>query len=65
LVEVACYAPAINATVFPSQTSTLVWASSPYANYADYAWYVNFGSGSSGSSNRYGSSAVRLVRGGQ
>ena len=64
LVEVACYDPAINATVFPNDPTYWVWASSPYAHYANGAWLVNFGTGDSyGTRNDDG--AVRLVRGGQ
>jgi len=66
LVEVACYDPAINATVFPNNPADWVWASSPDANGEVYAWGVNF---YDGASNAFGgrsySHAVRLVRGGQ
>ena len=67
LVEVACYGPALNPTVFPNYGYwSAVWASSPYANDASVAWYVEFSDGSSHRryrDNKY--SAVRLVRGGQ
>jgi hypothetical protein len=65
LVEVACYAPALNATVFPNDPQTVVWASSPLANDAYYAWYVYFDLGNSSRDYRYNDNAVRLVRGGQ
>ena len=65
LVEVACYDPAINDTVFPNDPATWVWASSPSANYANVAWGVYFGSGNSSGNYRYYNNAVRLVRGGQ
>ena len=67
LVEVACYAPAINAKVFPNDPSSSAWASSPDAS-ARYntAWYVNFLGGDSRSLGReYGNHSLRLVRGGQ
>jgi hypothetical protein len=67
LVEVACYGPALNATVFPNDPSTGVWASSPYAYCACGAWGVHFYSGYSlNYPPRAGDDgAVRLVRGGQ
>ena len=68
LVEVACFAPAINATVFPNQTATQVWASSPSARSVIGAWSVYFDYGHSGVSYlnyRDYNNAVRLVRGGQ
>lgn len=72
LVEVACASPALNATVFPNDPSSGVWASSPFASTALYSvgpWHVGFDYGSSYSCNRQSgeciSGAVRLVRGGQ
>jgi hypothetical protein len=65
LVEVACYGPAINATVFPNDPSYLVWASSPYADSANDAWQVHFYIGHSFEFGRSNGGAVRLVRGGQ
>ena len=64
LVEVACYGPALNATVFPNDPSTGVWSSSPDGPI--YAWNVHFGHGKTKTIfNIYGYLKVRLVRGGQ
>jgi hypothetical protein len=67
LVEVQCYGPAINLSVFPNDPSTWMWASSPSAYGAYVAWYVYFGNGVSSDEYRNYNvgSAVRLVRGGQ
>ena len=69
LVEVACYAPALNATVFPNDPAAndpaaYVWASSPFAYGASNAWGVNFSHGGSYNNFNY-YYAVRLMRGGQ
>jgi hypothetical protein len=65
LVEVACYGPAINATVFPNDLSIVVWASSPFTIDEGQAWVVYFDYGSSSYRHRRNYGAVRLVRGGQ
>ena len=65
LVEVACYAPAINASVFPNNPTAWVWASSPGASGAGDAWSVNFNDGYTNDYSRNYNYAVRLVRGGQ
>jgi hypothetical protein len=65
LVERRCYGPAINLTAFPNAKSGWAWSSSPYASYSDFAWVVNFSYGNGSGVGKYGSLAVRLVRGGQ
>lgn len=67
IVELRCYNPTINTTVFPSMLSTFFWSSSSYAS-GSAAWLVSFYTGSDGSTskddvNRY--VYVRLVRSGQ
>lgn len=67
LKEVACYAPAINVTVFPNDPGTwglLVWSSSAYAE-DGWAWLADFYKGGSARGQRKDSYVVRLVRGGQ
>ena len=65
IVERACYAPAINLSVFPNDPGSLVWSSSPYAYDSGYAWILSFTPGSGGRYLKYASGYVRLVRGGQ
>ncbi len=61
IVEIQCYNPAINTTIFPSTASSYYWSSSPYAPYSGYAWIVIFLNGD-GSAHYGGSYYVRLVR---
>lgn len=69
IVELSCYSPAINQTIFnsmPSGYSPIYWSSSPNANDSDNAWGVNFVLGSDGSHvDRCSHVHVRLVRSGQ
>ena len=63
LVEVACYAPAINAAIFPSNPVNYVWSSTKSGH---GPWYVHFELGGSSDYPRGNVlGAVRLVRGGQ
>jgi hypothetical protein len=57
-------APTINQQAFPNTPATWFWSGS-YAAYSGNVWYVSFSLGYSNFSNRDGSYAVRLVRGGQ
>ena len=69
LVELSCFSPAINETVFPNTPTLTFWSASPNAFDASIAWGVNFNFGnvdfSNRSSNRSNVHSVRLVRGGQ
>lgn len=65
LVEVKCYRPAINLTVFPGTSNAGYWSSSPFAYSAIFAWFVGFDLGYSSGNYRNDYNAVRLVRGGQ
>ncbi|MCI5189735.1 MAG: DUF1566 domain-containing protein [Candidatus Electrothrix sp. AS4_5] len=65
IVEEQCKAPAINLDRFPNTPSSSVWSGSPNVGSSDGAWYVYFDYGGSVYDGRDGSSAVRLVRGGQ
>jgi len=66
IVERQCWAPSINATIFPATVTNYYWSSSPTAGYASSAWGVTFFDGNDNSANFKGSAyPVRLVRGGQ
>jgi hypothetical protein len=65
LVEMRCYTPAVNLTVFPNTPSTWFWSASPNPNGSASAWYVYFGNGYGGDNYTSSDDAVRLVRGGQ
>ncbi len=69
LVEKACYAPAINTTLFPNAVVRHrvpgYWSSSPYAANSDNAWVVYYYIGMSNDVPRKYDHAVRLVRGGK
>ncbi len=66
IVELACYAPTINLTIFPNNPTVYVWSSSPGANnYPRYAWVLSFYLGMSDMYGRHEGNHVRLVRGGQ
>lgn len=64
LVEVQCYSPAINETLFPNTPSTYFWSSSPAARYTSDAWNVYFDYGYDGIDTKSTAHALRLVRGG-
>ncbi len=66
LIEVGCYSPAINTSIFPNTLSRYYWSSSPYAGSSSRAWGVYFSYGGSNDYLRanYGF-LVRLVRSGQ
>ena len=66
IVELSCYSPAINETIFNSTPSAVYWSSSPYAYYRNTAWGVLFDYGND-YINHYRSQGrhVRLVRSGQ
>ncbi|MBV5310842.1 DUF1566 domain-containing protein, partial [Chromatium okenii] len=57
--------PAIDSAYFPNTGDSWYWSGSPVADYWDGAWHVDFNDGNAYSHSRYGSSHVRLVRGGQ
>ncbi|MDM8544945.1 DUF1566 domain-containing protein [Candidatus Venteria ishoeyi] len=65
IVELHCYDPAINLTMFPNDPGGYVWSGSPYAAHANLAWYVDFDSGHASGYYRGYSRHVRLVRDGQ
>jgi hypothetical protein len=52
------------ASAFPDMPETWFWSSSLYVGSTNSAWYVNFYYGYVSLNLRYGSYAVRLVRGG-
>lgn len=65
LVEMRCYGPAINTTLFPNQPSFGVWAGSAYGGDASSAWGINFNDGNDYFHDRTSYYYVRLVRGGE
>ena len=65
IVELKCYSPAINLSVFPNTPSAVVWSSSPYASSSYYAWYVSFSDGNDVAYFKNDYIQVRLVRSGQ
>ena len=68
IIELACYGPAINLTIFPNTSQVMYadyWTSSPYENFNIGVKVVNFYYGNDLSSNSlYHPFYVRLVRGG-
>jgi hypothetical protein len=69
LVEKACYAPAINTTLFPNaglrHRFPGYWSSSPDATNSDKAWVVYYDLGITNDVPRKYDNAVRLVRSGK
>jgi len=68
IVELKCYDPAINLTIFPNTSSNaFVWSSSPIANFGSKVWPFYFGYGYYGGNTYLKSDVkqVRLVRSGQ
>ena len=66
IVEVACFDPAINQTVFVGTESSYYWSASPSAYGSNNAWSVYFNNGGDGAYGKSdGSPHVRLVRAGQ
>ena len=65
IVELRCYAPAINLSVFPDTNASVVWSSSPNAYDGSYAWSVVFYDGYDNASSKIYNWRVRLVRSGQ
>ncbi len=69
IIEVQCYEPAINETIFPSTSIYDYWSSSPTPEDSSYAWVVYFGYGYLSWGERYDPRGygeyVRLVRDGQ
>ena len=65
IVEYACFAPAINPTVFPNAPGLNTWSASPQNNVPNDARFVSFRSGLADSGSRDSNFRVRLVRDGQ
>lgn len=66
IIERACFAPAINQTIFPdTPTNAYYWSSSPVVNLYIYAWPINFYNGVIAYGSYTGKNSeyyVRLVR---
>jgi hypothetical protein len=65
IIEMQCYAPAINALIFPNTQSDYYWSASPVAFSSSNAWAVDFYYGYDYWYYKNSSNFVRLVRGGQ
>jgi hypothetical protein len=65
LVEISCFNPAINNSVFPNTSGSFFWSASPNAYFASGAWGVGFDVGDVDVNVRSNELSVRLVRGGQ
>ncbi len=65
LMDVRCYAPAINDTVFPFTEYDVTWTNTTLALAPSKAWAVNFYFGDSLTQFKDWGAFVRLVRGGQ
>lgn len=64
LVDSACYAPAINTTLFPSTPDHYYWSSSLFMRARVSVWRVDFYNGSSQIFGKQASQYVRAVRSG-
>lgn len=62
LVEVGCWSPSINLTLFPNTPDAEYWTSSSYTGFNNNAWYVSFISGKSQYNHSKLKYSVRLVR---
>lgn len=62
LVELQCFRPAINVSVFPDTLPSHYWSSSPYKFYPHYSWYLNFEDGVYTYGDRTDKKHIRLVR---
>ena len=65
IVELRCFYPAINASIFPNTPTEFFWSASPDAVYTAYAQFVDFSRGyTSNGRLRSQDYHARLVRGG-
>lgn len=69
IVELSCWRPAINVTIFPDDGFLLFhnyWSSTPHVVYANQAWLINLDSGYSRIDlmDKESAHEVKLVRGG-
>lgn len=62
IVERRCFAPAIEATVFPNTPVNSFWSNTPNYFNVSFAWAVNFDLGEHTTTRRSNLLAVRLVR---
>jgi len=65
LVDYSKSDPAINTSIFPTESASYFWSASAYAGYSGNAWDVNFYVGLAYYSYKSSSYQVRLVRAGQ
>lgn len=62
LVDLACFSPSINESIFPATVSLHYWTSSPYTDTDSHAVFVRFDSGAFGQYMKSATYPVRLVR---
>lgn len=65
LVEITCYAPAINTTWFPATANAVFWSSSQHQTLTGDAWVVDFIEGGAVEYGKSSTARMRLVRSGQ
>lgn len=65
IAETACYASAINLSIFPNDQGWFAWSSSPDTNNSDFAWSFSFYYGYDNVRDKGNDGYVRLVRDGQ
>jgi hypothetical protein len=64
IVELQCYNPRVNVTVFPATPSDLFWSSMEKKGTTDLAYTLDFGGGQATAQPKSAEGALRLVRGG-
>lgn len=61
IVELSCFRPAVNVTLFPAMDGDVHWSSSPHAN-GSSAWTIDFDSGLSARTTKSFNNPLQLVR---
>jgi hypothetical protein len=64
LIDIACYSPAINSSLFPGTLDQHYWSSTAYTTEPNKAWVVNFVHGELLRASKLNGYPLRLVRGG-
>jgi hypothetical protein len=64
IVELRCFHPRVNVSVFPATPAVLFWSSMEKQGDADLAFTLDFGGGAAAATRKQKEGALRLVRGG-